>query len=342
MQFRKIILILTIIFSCSKEPSPQKFDLTVTASTGGTVSSNGGTFDAGTEIVLTAIPEEGYAFKSWEGINETTPTVTLILDKNTSINALFELIPGWHPYDFNQITLTAPPFDGTIFITGDIITAEDPSLFEKIEYKGTATRQMYDRRNGGAFIQIQPHLFDTTFADGLKTEIQINPEFNLEEATKEANKYAFLVGQLSKELRKDVQTMWIHKGKEAYGGGNNNILIHTGMTEFYENFGTGIVEETIIHEAAHTSIDAYFYPNRLTSGAGWIEAVEKDNDCYISTYAQDYPYREDIAELFPLYIAVRYFPERISDDLRDKILSCSLNRIRYFDAQGFDMSLYEN
>ena len=177
-------------------------------------------------------------------------------------------------YTFSPIILTNPPFRGTNFITGDIITSTDPSLFSEIEYIGTGSREMYDRRNGGAWINIEPYLFDTSFSDGLKTEIQINPEFKLDEATVEANKYAFLIGQLPTALRKDVQTMWIHKGEEAYGGGNYNLLVHTGMTEYYENFDTGIVEETLIHEAAHTSLDAYHYPDRETNGENWIEAVE--------------------------------------------------------------------
>ena len=118
--------------------------------------------------------------------------------------------------------------------------------------------------------------------------------------------------------------------------------MHTGMTEYYKNFYTGIVKETLIHEAAHTSLDAYHYPQRLTNGEGWIEAVNKDGGCYISDYARDYPYRENIAELMPLYVAVKFFPERISNEIRDKILSCSLNRILYLDSLNLDMSLYEN
>jgi hypothetical protein len=246
-------------------------------------------------------------------------------------------------YEYNQLNLNEPPFGGTIFITGDIITFSDPSLFSEIEYRGTGLRQMYDRRNGGAWINIEPYLFDTSFSDGLKTEIQINPEFTLDEATVEANKYAFLIGQLSTALRKDVQTIWIHKGIEGYGGGNNNLLVHTGMSEEYENNFTGnIIEETLIHEAAHTSLDAYHYPDRETNGENWIEAVENDSGCYISTYARDNQYREDIAELMPLYVAVRYFPERISSELRDKVLSCNINRIRYLDSQNLDMSIYED
>ena len=254
----------------------------------------------------------------------------------------------YNKLEYNKLDLNRPPFDGTIFITGDIITSTDPSLFSKIEYKGTGSRQMFDRRNGGSFNNVEPYLFDTSFTDGLKTEIQINPEFTLDEATVEANKYAFLIGQLPTALRKDVETMWIHKGIEAYGGGNNNLLVHTGQTEQYESYIASIVEETLLHEATHKSLDSYHYPNGgwtqsgYSEGKGWIEAVENDNGCYISTYARDFPYREDLAELMPLYIATRYFPERISSEIRDKILSCNINRIRYLDSQNLDMSIYED
>ena len=78
---------------------------------------------------------------------------------------------------------------------------------------------MYDRRNGGAWITIEPHIFPSFFWDGPNIEIQVNPEFTREETQLEAIKYAFLIGQLPMVLRKDIETMWIHKGVEGYGGG---------------------------------------------------------------------------------------------------------------------------
>tara|TARA_B110000858_G_scaffold113228_1_gene129498 strand:+ start:323 stop:1306 length:984 start_codon:yes stop_codon:yes gene_type:complete len=240
-------------------------------------------------------------------------------------------------YHYNYKDLTNPPYDGTIFISGNIITQEDTSTYDSVVYNGMASRTMYDRRDGGAWNTIEPHIFPAFFRDGPNIEIQINPEFTLEEAQLEATKYAFLVGQLPIALRKDIETMWIHKGIEGYGGGNNNILIHTGMTASYEEHDTGnITEETLIHEAAHTSIDAYCY-----NEADWEEAVQNDNNRYISLYAKDYPNREDIAELFLLYVALKYFPERINQEITDNALSTSLHRILYFDKQAYDMALYQ-
>ena len=250
-------------------------------------------------------------------LNLTSESLTVTLNSNITLNAIFK---EEYNYEYNQLDLNEPPFYGTNSVSGDIITSSDPSLFSEIEYKGTGQREMFDRRNGGSFNNVEPHLFDTSFSDGLKTEIQVNPEFTLDEATVEANKYAFLIGQLPTALRKDVETMWIHKGIEVYGGGNNNLLVHTGYTEIYESYifnGSdnsdyiaSVVEETLLHEATHTSIDSYHYPNGgwtnsgYSDGERWINAVENDNECYISTYARDFPYREDLAELMPLYVAV--------------------------------------
>ena len=94
-------------------------------------------------------------------------------------------------------------------------------------------------------------------------------------------------------------------------------------------------EELFIHEAAHLSIDPYVYGEQE-----WIDAVNLDGN-YLSKYAKDNPNSEDIAEVFQAYIAVKYFPERISNTLKDTILSVSLNRFKYFDYLNLDLSIYK-
>ena len=224
-----------------------------------------------------------------------------------------------------------PPFWGTIFINPNIVTASDPSAFKSISYKGQASRQMYDKRS--SWVNLQAFLFEAKFEDGSIIEMQVNPEFkdkSLAEA--EAKKYAWLIGQLPVVLRKDIQTSWIHKGINPYGGGNNNILIHTGQTKEYER--DGILEETLIHEASHTSLDSYHANNYA-----WLDAQSKDNN-FISNYARDNPLREDIAESFLTYIAAIHLSDRISSELKLQILSTIPNRIEYFENQNFDLSQY--
>jgi hypothetical protein len=58
---------------------------------------------------------------------------------------------------------------------------------------------------------------------------------------------------LSTTLRKNIHEVTIHKGNMPFGGGTNGLLIHTERSAEYEN--DGILEETLIHEASHTSLD---------------------------------------------------------------------------------------
>ncbi|MCM0042154.1 MAG: hypothetical protein NBV61_05245 [Algoriphagus sp.] len=223
-----------------------------------------------------------------------------------------------------------PPFNGTIFLDPDILTSSDPTTFTTLTYTGQAQRKMFDRRVND-WITTNPFLFKANYNDGLSIEFQINPEFKtVAEAQVQALNYAEVIGRLPTVLRKDVKTSWIHLGTQPFGGGNNNLLIHIGQSMLYEK--DGILEETFIHEAAHTSLDAAHAASK-----GWISAQNTDPS-FISTYALDNPRREDIAETFLLYVALRYRSDRISASLRDKILETVPNRLKYFDSQNFNMS----
>jgi hypothetical protein len=222
-----------------------------------------------------------------------------------------------------------PPFAGTIFIDPDIITSADPSTFQSLSYAGQEPRTMFDRRVNG-WVTVDAYLFDAGFGDGLTVEIQVNPEFGVAgTAMVEAEKYAEVIGRLPTSLRTDVATVWIHKGTQPFGGGNNNLLIHVGQADLYA--ADGILEEALVHEAAHTSLDAAH-----AAAPGWLAAQDADGT-FISTYARDFPNREDIAESFLPYLAIRYRSDRITPSLADTIRRTIPNRVAYFDSQRFDL-----
>ena len=221
-----------------------------------------------------------------------------------------------------------PPFGGTIFVSGNIITPEDPTAFKSLTPAGKGQRSMFDRR-ARRRISVKAHLFIATFDDGQTMEVQVNPEFDPKEALGQAKKYLPVIGQLPLALRKDVKTVWIHKGNNGFGGGNRNLLIHTGMGESY--IRKGILAETFYHEASHTSLDRYHARNK-----DWIAAQKKDPE-FISGYAKNNPRREDIAESYLLYFALRYKPERIDDKLKETIKKTMPNRIAYFDGLKLNM-----
>ncbi len=233
-----------------------------------------------------------------------------------------------------SIKILAQPYGGTLFIDPDIITSEDPSIFKNATYLGTGSRVVYDRRAQN-WITINAFLFEVEFEDGSSCEAIVNPEFTDETLSAiEVEKYGFYIGQLPKALRVDIKELWIHKGVNPFGGGNHSILIHTGQADNY--ISDGIIEETLIHEASHTSLDAFH-----AEAQGWIAAQMADAQ-FISTYARDNPTREDIAESFLTWIAVRFKEDKISITDFGNIVETIPNRLSYFDQQNFDLAPLES
>ena len=60
-------------------------------------------------------------------------------------------------------------------------------------------------------------------------------------------------------------------------------------------------------------------------------------DLDISSYAKEYPDREDIADTVLWWVAVRCKTDRISKKNYKKILKYIPNRLRYLDEQDYDL-----
>jgi thiol-disulfide isomerase/thioredoxin len=54
-------------------------------------SSGNGTFDPGSQVTLTAVPDDCYTFSYWGGVEGSSETVTINMDSNKSITANFRL-----------------------------------------------------------------------------------------------------------------------------------------------------------------------------------------------------------------------------------------------------------
>ena len=107
------LIAFSIIFSCSADeddspppsnivqtpepepttPDPVQYTLTVTAGQGGTVSNQGGTYNSGSNISITAIPNSGYGFIGWEGIDLESDIINITLENNLVLEALFAELP---------------------------------------------------------------------------------------------------------------------------------------------------------------------------------------------------------------------------------------------------------
>jgi len=110
-----LFISLLLLLTCAKEDSQDprtntpsnitpRYTLTASAGEGGSVSPTTGSFNAGTQVSVTATPNSGYQFTSWSNGSTVNP-VTVTLNSNTSITANFEVL-------INSYTLTVVSTDG--------------------------------------------------------------------------------------------------------------------------------------------------------------------------------------------------------------------------------------
>ena len=118
LSLRLFLLSLIFILGCSaenkiseEEPVTVKYILIVSASEGGSVSTSGGTYEKGTEVTITATPNEGYRFIGWVGTNSSDQTLTITIDSNQTYLGLFEVI------EYENIEVI--PLSGNAYSTSD-------------------------------------------------------------------------------------------------------------------------------------------------------------------------------------------------------------------------------
>lgn len=219
---------------------------------------------------------------------------------------------------------------GTVFRAPDTIKNTDFSTFLGLYYRGRGARVVFDRRKN-RFINTNVHLFNAYFFRGNKIEIQVNTEFgNQSEAQEQAFFYSTTIGRIPVGLRKDIQTITIHKGSHPFGGGNNNILIHTGSIA-QEYIRNNQLEEVLIHEAVHTSLDSRAY------GDPAYYAAQRQDSAFISNNARNHPTREDAAESYLAYLQARFRTIRVPDNYLRTIESTIPNRLTYFSRLYIDL-----
>ena len=235
--------------------------------------------------------------------------------------------------DFSLVHTGEPPFAGTPWITPDIITSSDPTSFGTVTYAGRGIRLVFDRRLA-RWINVNAYLFDALF--GVReVEFQLNPEFaDTVAARAEVDRFGPSIGRLPAALLSNFREVEINAGAGLFGGSSptGGLLIHTedDATDFA--IGGGFLEEVLLHEAAHMSLDMLY-----ADSADWLAAAAADG-VYISEYARDYPQREDVAESILMYFAVRYVPDRLTPELHWLIVTTIPNRIAFFDEKRPDMS----
>jgi len=107
------------------------------------------------------------------------------------------------------------------------LKAEKTSL-KSLVYSEFGMRNVYDRRVDSRN-DVQVYVFRARYKDASTVEVMVNEEFgSVATAEKEARFYAENIGKLPDALRRDLQTITIHKGTEEFGAGNFGLDIYTG------------------------------------------------------------------------------------------------------------------
>ena len=271
-------------------------------------------------------PDGRYRFPNVWG----TVTVRVIAWPTHGTEAVEITVGEDRTLDFDLEHTGVPPYSGTVFISPRVIEPSDPTSLGSIMYAGRGERRVWDYRPV-TWIMINAYVFDVRYA-GQVVEFRVNPEFGSKEAAQaEVEKYAHALGQMPAVLLPAITHIDINAGEGLWGaaGGPDRGTIH-----IHTDSESGYIEEAFVHEATHVTLD----PAHANS-PGWRAAQAADG-VFISEYARDNPDREDVAESFTAWLAVRYQPERLTSAERAVILRTIPNRLIYFDEQGFDMSPY--
>lgn len=240
-----------------------------------------------------------------------------------------------------NVGFAKPPFKN-LLINENIITESDPTTFKELKYKKIKKIKGIDERTlkSGAkdfYAKYKAHVFTAIYEDNDPINIQVNYEIKSKEAAEgQAYKFSKAFGQLPKFLRKDIKIITIHEGHNRARAWNKEISVFTNA------YGEDI-EELLIHEAAHITID-WDKKNKtvglLNFSNKWKSLQAKDNE-YISEYAS-YIIRnkwrlEDVPESILAWYYVRCKSDRISKENYNKIIKAIPNRLKYFDQQNYDM-----
>lgn len=227
-----------------------------------------------------------------------------------------------------QILANDSLYGGTVFISPDVLTPASPSDLVSVTYEGSSNKRTFDRRVN-AWINQDSHVFEARFECGReRVSVVVNSELSREESEIQAIRFSRIVGQLPFGSRQAIHEIWIHSGNEAAGGGNNSILIHTEYADKNQPF----LEEVILHESAHTSLDWTF--GGAVHREKWNAAANADRR-FISQYAADYPDREDVAESYGAFVLHEMAGTNpVLRGEAERIASAIPNRINYFRSLG--------
>ncbi len=235
-----------------------------------------------------------------------------------------------------------PVLPNTVWLSPDVITPADPSALDSIQYVGRGTRGFFDPFVKEWRDDLRHYLFRAHFGQHV-IEVQAHPRYgSVNSARTAAEALTPALGRLPYALLAGGSELEISPTETVGAGGNGchgGIFHLNGPTS---DILTGFVEEVLLHEGGHVSLDDCNFPNprtipRHSGSAGWLAAQKADGK-FITAYARDFPNREDVAESIWGWFVVRCVPDRMPPWVVEAIKEGIPHRLAYFDSQDLDMS----
>ena len=252
-----------------------------------------------------------------------------------------------------------PPYKDTHWEFDNIITSKDPTTFQELIYIGEEKRNMRfkEYKNGRSLktkkLKVRPYVFHAFYENEIAIEILLYYEKDKNKSLKRAEalalKYAKMIGRMPHVLVQRLDAVIFFEDQSCKGHGWAVYRIMSICPLSLKKWKVmSHIEELLLHELVHASLDkptsgVYKALNprisknnkktKKLSWRDWRKAVKKDKE-FISDYAKS-SYREDLAESFPMWLALRY--NRVNDVEKAKILKAIPNRIQFFDDQNFNM-----
>lgn len=215
------------------------------------------------------------------------------------------------------------PYGGTVYTEPGVLTADDPSTYAGFSFSKTLDVEHYNDNVEDWQVDTF-HRYIASFEDGHRIKVDVNDGFDgAAEREEVVEIYSFLLGQMPAVLRRGVKQMVLYPEGDSWNASTGEVNIHHG--NYAGELADGALEESMIHETVHTSID-----DRHAESYGWKQAQRADR-AFISDYAAATPEGEDLAETFTLYLALALDPGRFSDEDYDIITSTIPNRIAYLE-----------
>ena len=235
-----------------------------------------------------------------------------------------------------------PVLPDTVWLSPDVITPADPSALDSVQYVGRGTRGFFDPFVKDWRDDLNLYLFRAHFGQHVM-EVQAHPHYgSVDSARAAAEMLASPLGRVPYALLAGGSEFEISPTETVGAGGNGchgGIFHLNGPTS---DVLTGFVEEVLLHEGAHVSLDDCNFPEprtipRHSGSAGWLAAQKADGK-FLSPYGRAHPTREDVAESIWGWFVVRCVPDRMPPWVVDAIKAGIPHRLAYFDSLDLDMS----